>query len=140
MDDEDAWSFWQRVMLQHAHPAKLAVDSAGAVACCLLMWFRRPGPALAVLFGASATGSLLARSADVDDLAETRLGQWMLPQAEPANLVIRTAGFALLLKGLYDHRWVLSLVGAALIIGGRPIGNLVADFPGGHREGPLSGR
>lgn len=109
-------------MLRHADPAKLVIDLTGTVVSAALMYRRRPGVSLGVLFGSSAVGSRVAASADLDALAATPRGQWMLVQAAPINLILRSAGFAALLYGLHRHRILPGLVGVALIVTGRVAG------------------
>lgn len=114
-------TFMQRVMVQHAHPLKLGCDSAGVVACFSLTWRRQLPAALVVLFGSSVLGSVLTRRADPSRLVVTRLGRWMLGQAEPVNLVLRTAGFTLALVGTWRHSTGLIVGGAAAIIAARAL-------------------
>lgn len=106
-------------MAQHAHPLKLGCDSAGVAVCFYWTWNRRLPAALLTLFGSSILGSVLARKADTDQLAATPLGRWMLGQAEPLNLVLRTAGLAVSLVGSWRHSGTLVLGGIGTIVAAR---------------------
>ena len=119
-------TFVERVMVQHAHPLKLGCDSAGVIACFYLTWRRQLPAALVTLFGSSILGSVLARGADPGHLLSTRLGRWMLGQAVPANLVLRTFGFTLALVGAWRHSAGLIVGGAGAIITARALS--------GHRQ------
>lgn len=112
-------TFIERVMVQHAHPVKLGCDSAGVVVCFYLTWRRQLPAALVTLFGSSILGSFLARDADTRLLVETPLGRWMLGQARPVNLVLRTAGLAVSLVGAWRHSGGLILGGAGMIVTAR---------------------
>lgn len=114
-------TFIERVMVQHAHPLKLGCDSAGVVACFYLTWRRQLPAALLTLFGSSILGSVLARHADSSQLVMTPLGRWMLGQAQPVNLVLRTSGLTLSLVGAWRHSSGLVLGGAAAIVAARAL-------------------
>lgn len=113
--------FMERVMVQHAHPLKLTCDSTGVVLCLYLTWRRRLPTAVTVLLGSSILGSVLVRGAEMRQLAATRLGRWMVGQARPVNLVVRTAGFLVLLTGVWRHSAGLAVGGAAAIVAARPL-------------------
>lgn len=118
------WSeltFMERVMIKHAHPLKLGCDSAGVIGCFYLTWRRHLPAALAALFGSSILGSVLARRADPSQLVATRLGRWMLGQALPVNLVLRTIGLTLALVGAWRHSAGLIVGGAGAIIVARAL-------------------
>lgn len=111
----------QRVMLQHANPVKLVVDLCGAGLGLRLAWARRLGPALLCTIGSSLLGSFLVRGDDPAVLARSRLGQWMLPQADPANLVIRGIGFAVVFSASWRHSVPAAAGGSLLIAAGRVV-------------------
>lgn len=113
--------FMERVMIQHAHPLELSCDSTGVVVCLYLTWRHRLPAGLTVLLGSSVLGSLLVRRAATRQLAATRLGRWMLGQARPVNLVVRTAGFVVLLTGVWRHSTGLIVGGAGAIVAARPL-------------------
>ena len=113
--------FMERVMVQHAHPLKLGCDSTGVLACLYLTWRRRLPAALVVLVGSSILGSVLARRADTDQLLASRLGRWMLGQARPVNLVVRTAGFVVSLVGVRRHSGRIIAGGVGMIVAARPL-------------------
>jgi hypothetical protein len=111
----------ERVMVQHAHPLKLGCDSTGVLVCFHLTWRRRLPTALLVLVGSSVLGSVLARRADTGQLLASRLGRWMLGQARPVNLVVRTAGFVVSLIGTWRHSGQLIAGGAGMVVVARPL-------------------
>lgn len=69
-------------------------------------------------------GNVLVWRRDPQQLAASSLGQWMLVQAEPSNLILRTLGFTVGLVGIWrrSKRWEVS--GVLTIVAGRLIGNL----------------
>ena len=84
--------------------------------CFHLTWRRRLPTALLVLVGSSVLGSVLARRADTGQLLASRLGRWMLGQARPVNLVVRTAGFVVSLIGTWRHSGQLIAGGAGMVV------------------------
>lgn len=115
-------SFRQRIMVQHASPVKLTVDLAGVVAGGYLLWMHHLIPALVCLLGLSILGSLVVWRLNVGALAKTRLGAWMLVQADPANLIIRTVGFVAFLVAIWKHSLWLAVVGLSVIVAARVVG------------------
>ena len=120
-DEKPAYSYIERVMISHAHPAKLGCDLAGVALGIGLIWRHRPIPAGAAIFGLSFVGSYLVRDIDIDRYGQTNLGQWMLGQAKPLNLLVRTAGFSVLLVGLWLRSPRLSAAGILGIVLGRAL-------------------
>lgn len=114
-------TFMQRVMVQHAHPLKLCCDSTGVVVGLHLIWRHRLPAAVTALLGSSILGSLLVQRAGTRQLAATWLGRWMLGQARPVNLVVRTAGFVVLLAGVWRHSTGVIVSGAGAIVAARPL-------------------
>lgn len=103
---EARYSLMERVMISHAHPAKLGGDLAGVGLGMGLVWRHRPIPASAAIFGFSLLGSYVVGDIEIDRYADTKLGRWTLGQAKPLNLVVRAAGFGVLLTGLCGARRV----------------------------------
>lgn len=121
-------------MLRHADPAKLLIDVTGTVLSAAFMYRRRPWVSLLVLFGSSALGSRVAASADLDALAATPRGRWMLGQAAPINLMLRSAGFAAVMYGLHRHQFLPGLAGVVLIVLGRVAGVAAGKTGNGPRD------
>jgi len=119
MNKENRYSFAERVMLQHAYLPKLALDCLGIIGSGVLLWQRYILFALAVLMGFSLLGTIVAWRQDINKLAETPLGKWMLYQAKPINLVVRTLGATILAFGLCRHSFQVSAGGVATIFIGR---------------------
>lgn len=79
-------------------------------------------PTLVSLLGLSILGSLVVWRLDVGALAKTRLGAWMLVQADPANLIIRTVGFVVFLVAIWQHSLWLAVGGLSVIVAARVVG------------------
>lgn len=109
-------------MLQHAHPAKLSLDCLGIVFGCHFLWTHRLSWALLSLFGMSILGNLVVWRVDLDRLAGTALGRWMLGQARPVNLIVRSLGATVLAGGLWWHSALYIAAGIAVIIAARRVG------------------
>jgi len=119
------FSFAEKIMIQHAHPAKLATDILGIIVGWYLLWVRQLPLALLSLFGASVVGTLLVWKQNVGQLAESRLGTWMIGQANPINLVVRSSGFFVLCYGFWSHSAVYAAIGVIVIVLARMLGTRV---------------
>jgi hypothetical protein len=122
ISEKSNFSFIERIMLQHATPLKLTIDLTGVVLGFYFLWANQLIPALTCLFGLSILGNVVVWHVDIQKLAKTKLGQWMLGQAHLANLVIRTIGFFILAYGVWLHSFLPMSVGAIIIILGRVLG------------------
>ncbi|WP_310395583.1 hypothetical protein [Hymenobacter sp.] len=115
------YTFWEKVMLQHAYVPKLVADCLGILLGALLLWTNHPLWAAAAVFGLSFLGSFLARNQDLPQLSTTPLGRWMLEQAKPVNLLVRTVGALVLSYGIWSHRMGYLILGMGLIVLARQI-------------------
>jgi hypothetical protein len=108
-----------RMLVHQVHPAKIGADVTASVVSNLLLWKARPKAAIAVrvllpLAGSAAVIGL----ADLDALASTRRGRYVLAHMPPSAQAVRLAGDALMALGAYRHRAVLLFAGAAVVAAG----------------------
>ncbi len=103
-------------VLHQVHPAKIGADVTAAVVSSALLWRERPRAALAVrvILPAASSAAVLAL-ADLDDLARTRRGRYVLAHMPPAAQAVRLAGDALMGLGAYRRSGLLVLAGATVI-------------------------
>lgn len=111
-------------MLQHAYPPKLVSDCFGVVVGIYFLWSNKLLLALLVLFGLSILGNIIAWKQDITKLAETKLGKWMLVQAKPVNLIVRSIGAAVLAYSLWIHSLQMIAVAITIIV----LARLVSKF------------
>ena len=123
MRDNRNFHFVEQIMIQHAHPAKLTSDILGIIIGWYFLWTHYLLLALAAIFGMSVLGTLLVWRHDVSQLYGTKLGKWMIGQAEPINLVVRSIGFVFLCYGFWSHSVLYFPVGIVIIIAARFLGN-----------------
>lgn len=123
MHPKTDFRFIERIMIQHAHPAKLTADLLGVLIGWYFLWTHSLLFAVAAMFGASILGTLLVWRHDVAHLYHTRLGRWMMGQAQPMNLVVRSIGFAVLCYGFWSHAVLYFPIGITLIVAARLLGN-----------------
>jgi hypothetical protein len=103
-------------VIHQVHPAKIGADVAAAVVSNALLWRDRPRAALAVRVILPAAGSVAVLAlADLDDLARTRRGRYVLAHMPPSAQAVRLAGDALIGLGAYRRSALLVLAGAAVI-------------------------
>jgi hypothetical protein len=122
MKKASGFKFMERIMLQHANPVKLTCDFVGVALCFYFLWVHELIFALVLLFGVSISGNIIVWRVDIHALAKTNLGQWMLGQAKPANLIIRTVGFFILLYGTWTHSFLIMIAGVVIIVLARIVG------------------
>jgi hypothetical protein len=108
-----------RVLVHQVHPAKIGADVTASVISNILLWQGRPKPALAARVLLPVAGSFaVLRLADLDGLAKTRGGQYVLAHMPPSAQAVRLAGDALMGLGAYRHSVPLLVAGAAVIAAG----------------------
>jgi hypothetical protein len=123
MHTKTDFHFIERIMIQHAHPAKLITDILGIFIGWYFLWSHNLLFALIALFGVSVLGTLLVWGQDVSQLYETKLGKWMIVQAEPINLLVRSIGFAVVCYGFWSHTAFYFPLGIVIIIAARFLGS-----------------
>lgn len=107
----------QRVLLHQVHPAKLAVDIGTSVVSNVLLWRHRLAAGLVVRYASPVVGSVLVlRFADLERLARSRAGQYVLQHMPPAMVALRLAGDTLMAVGAWKHRPVWLAVGLVLVV------------------------
>ena len=106
-----------KAVVHQVHPAKIAADVTASVISNALLWTGRPKAAIAVRVLLPVAGSLaVLTTADLDALAATRPGRYVLAHMPPSAQAVRLAGDALM--GLGAHRRSVALLMAgALVIG-----------------------
>ncbi|HEY0734334.1 MAG TPA: hypothetical protein VGD69_05470 [Herpetosiphonaceae bacterium] len=123
MQPKTNFRFIERIMIQHAHPAKLTADLLGVLIGWYFLWTHSLLVAVATILGASILGTLLVWRHDVAQLYHTKLGTWMMGQAEPRNVVVRSIGFAVLCYGVWSHAVLYFPIGIVLIVAARLLGS-----------------
>src|SRR5262249_27584260 len=119
-------------------PAKIGADVTASVVSNVLLWRARPkaGIAVRVLLPLAGSAAVL-RFADLDALARTGRGRYVLAHMPPSAQGVRLAGDGLMGLGAYRHRWALIIAGAAVVVARRA--HAVWPSGAGH-PGPSPGR
>ena len=108
-----------KAVVHQVHPAKISADITASVISNALLWNRRPKSAIAVRVLLPVAGSLAVLTmADLDALATTRPGRYVLAHMPPAAQAARLAGDALMGLGAHRRSAALLMVGAAVIAAG----------------------
>jgi hypothetical protein len=108
-----------KVLVHQVHPAKIGADVTASMVSNVLLWKAQPKTAVAVRVLLSVVGSAAVLSlADLDALAKTRRGQYVLQHMPPSAQAVRLAGDALMGFGAHRRSFVLLLAGAAVIASG----------------------
>lgn len=103
-------------LIHQVHPAKIGVDVTAAIVSNVLLWQARPKAGVAVRFAVPVAGSVMVLGlADLDGLARTRRGRYVLAHMPPSAQAVRLAGDALMGYGACRRSPVLLLAGAAVI-------------------------
>ncbi len=105
-----------KVLVHQVHPVKIGADLTASVVSNVLLWKAHPKAAIVVrvLLPVGGSAAVLAL-ADLDALAMTRRGQYVLAHMPPTAQVVRLAGDALMGLGARRHSPALLLVGTAVI-------------------------
>ncbi len=108
-----------KILVHQVHPAKIGADVLASMVSNVLLWRGQPKAAVAVRILVSVAGSAAVLSmADLDGLAKTRRGQYVLTHMPPSAQAIRLAGDALMGVGAHRRSRALLLAGAAVIVVG----------------------
>ena len=108
-----------KAVVHQVHPAKIAADVTASVISNALLWTGRPKAAIAVRVLLPASGSLAVLSlADLDLVATTRPGRYMLAHMPPSAQAVRLAGDALMGLGAHRRSAALLIVGVIVIAAG----------------------
>jgi len=108
-----------RVLVHQVHPAKIGADVSASVVSNVLLWQARPKAAIAVRVLLPLAGSAaVLRFADLDAIARTGRGKYVLAHMPPSAQAVRLAGDALMGLGAYRHRCTLIIAGAAVVAAG----------------------
>ncbi|HEX5190590.1 MAG TPA: hypothetical protein VFW16_13670 [Streptosporangiaceae bacterium] len=103
-------------VIHQVHPAKIGADVAAALVSIALLWRDRPRAALVVRVTDPAAGSAAVLAlADLDDLARTRRGRYVLAHMPPSAQAVRLVGDALMGLGAHRRSTLVLLAGAAVI-------------------------
>src|SRR6185437_5254727 len=117
-------------LLHQVHLAKIGADLAASVISNLLLWRARPVTAVAVRCALPIAGSAAVLTlADLDALARTRRGRYVLAHMPPAAQAARLAGDALMGFGAYRRSPILFVTGAAVVVLGWSHGFWPRRFP-----------
>ena len=109
----------EKALVHQVHPAKIGMDVTASVISNILLWRGRPKAALAARAVLPAAGSLAVLAmADLDALAATRRGQYVLAHMPPSAQALRLAGDALMGWAAHRRRVTLLVAGAAVIAAG----------------------
>jgi len=106
-------------LIHQVHPAKIGADVAASVLSNALLWQARPRSAIAVRVLLPLAGSAAVLSlADLDALARTRRGKYVLVHMPPSAQAVRLAGDVLMGIGARRRSATLLLAGAAVVAAG----------------------
>ena len=108
-----------KMLLHQVHPAKIAADVTASVISNFLLWKARPKAALAVRVLLPVTTSLAVLGlADLEALAATARGRYILAHMPPSAQALRLVGDSVMAAGARRHKFTLMLAGAAVIAAG----------------------
>jgi hypothetical protein len=105
-----------KIRVHQVHPVKIGADITASVISNVLLWRGRPRAALAVRVLLPVAGSAAVLGlADLDALAATSQGQYVLQHMPPSAQAVRLAGDAVMALGARRHRLALFLGGGLII-------------------------
>ena len=103
-------------LIHQVHAGKISADVASSIVSNVLLWRARPKAAVAVRCILPIAGSAAVLGlADLDAVARTRRGRYVLVHMPPSAQAVRLAGDALMGLGAYRRSAALLAAGAAVI-------------------------
>jgi len=109
----------EKILVHQVHPAKVGADVTASVVSSVLLWRRRPKAAVVVRVVLPVAGSAVVLGlADLDALARTRRGRYVLTHMPPSAQAVRLAGDAVMGFGAHRRNVALLVTGAAMIVAG----------------------
>ena len=129
-----------KVLVHQAHPAKVGADVTASLVSNILLWRGQPKTAVAVRILVSVAGSAAVLSvADLDALAKTRRGQYVLEHMPLSAQAIRLADDALMGFGAHRRSRALLLAVATLADGPNARAGTPSLAACGERAGAAAG-
>jgi hypothetical protein len=110
------------LLLHQVHPAKLGTDITAEVASCILLWQRKPAAGLLTRLVPPVIASALLLRTNLEPLAQTARGRYVLAHMPPAAQGIRAAGDVLTAWGSWRRSTPTILAGAIMITAGWSFG------------------
>jgi hypothetical protein len=108
-----------KAVVHQVHPAKIGADITASVISNALLWNGRPKAAITVRVLLPVAGSLAVLTlADLDQLATTRPGRYVLAHMPPSAQAVRLAGDALMGLGAHRRSAGFLIAGAIVIAAG----------------------
>jgi len=124
-------------LLHQVHPAKLATqatDLAAGVASSILLWQRKPVAGVLVGLVPPAVASALVLRGDLEPLAQTARGRYVLAHMPPAAHAIRAAGGVFTAWGSWQRSVPTVMAGAVMTAAGWSFGLQPSPGPSGPEE------
>jgi hypothetical protein len=119
-----------KAVVHQVHPVKIGADVTASVISNTLLWKGRPKPAITVRLLLPVAGSLAVLSlADLDPLAASQAGRYVLAHRPASAQAVRLAGDALMGLGAHRRSAALLMTGALVIAAGWSH----AAWPANHR-------
>jgi hypothetical protein len=111
-----AVQFADEMLVHQVHPAKIGADVTASALSNFLFWKGQPKAALVVRVVLPVAGSLaVMRLADLETLAKSRRGQYVLAHMPGSAQAVRLAGDVLMGLGAHRRSRALLAGGAAVI-------------------------
>lgn len=110
------------LLLHQVHLAKLGTDFTAEVASGILLWQRKPTAGLLIRLIPPAIASAVLMRSNLEPLAHTARGRYVLAHMPPAAQGIRAAGDVLTAWGSWRRSPPMILAGAIMITAGWSFG------------------
>ena len=107
----------EKVLVHQVHPVKLGADIGASLVSLPLIWHGYGRAGMVAHFAPALLGSAAVLAfADLDRLATTRRGRYVLRHMPPAAQAVRAVGDAVMVRGARRQRPGLIAAGLAVVV------------------------
>jgi hypothetical protein len=106
----------EQIVIRNGHPRRIIVGVITLIWTLYFLWFHNWfGAAIALIVGAPLS-RLAARGIHEEQLAQTTFGKILLLHLHPANVIVQSIGFAVLLCSVWIHSALYIALGVSIVL------------------------
>lgn len=102
-------SYWDKIVLQNAHPAKLAFNVMGLMWALYYAWYQVATLTIVAALAFLIIGSAIVSVESASKFVNTTRGQMVLAMNNPVSIILDILGYSVLFYSVWNHYGVLTL-------------------------------